>query len=155
MLFVVTCLGTVALSWAAAACAEAFLTRVPLLGTFAGLQLSHNPGVAFGMHFPSPVQELLIGSALVAVTLLAYRERKHALAQIAFGLIIGGAVGNILDRIPDGLVTDYFQVGTFPIFNVADSAITIGAALLLLDGFSAEWRRFKAHSQAKKASNDF
>ena len=91
----------------------------------------------------------------MAVTLLAYRERKHALAQIAFGLIIGGAVGNIIDRIPDGLVTDYFQVGTFPIFNVADSAITIGAALLLLDGFSAEWRRFKAHSQAKKASNDF
>ena len=61
---------------------------------------------------------------------LASRGKLNA---AAFGLIIGGALANIADRLPDGLVTDYIQVGTFPVFNLADSCITVGAVLLIFE----------------------
>jgi signal peptidase II len=149
--FIVTAVLAFAASVASALAAEAFLAeRIPVLGAFAGLQLSHNPGVAFGMQLPSPWQELLIGAALLAVAVVAYKERSHRLGQAAFGLIIAGALANIADRLPDGVVTDYFQVGTFPIFNVADSCITVGAALLLLDAVRAEWRKRSGLANGKK-----
>jgi signal peptidase II len=62
---------------------------------------------------------------------------------------LAGALANIADRLPDGVVTDYFQVGTFPIFNVADSAITIGAALLLLQVLLEEIRKRSGLTPAK------
>lgn len=121
--------------------AERLLTeRIPLLGSFAGLQLSHNTGVAFGIRFPPVLQELLIAVALLAVLWLAIRSTRqlqnpYALrpTPYALGLILGGGIANIIDRLRDGLVTDFFQVGTFPIFNVADSCITIGVLMLLLE----------------------
>jgi signal peptidase II len=63
----------------------------------------------------------------------AFRTAQSVYAQVGFGMIIGGALGNVLDRMRDGMVTDFFQVGTFPIFNVADSCITIGVIVLLLE----------------------
>lgn len=146
MIFGVTLLTTLTAAVIAAHVADTALTeRIAVIGSAVGLQLSYNPGVAFGLQLPSPLQEMLIGVALCVVGVLAYRERSQRCAQIAFGLILGGAVANIIDRVPDGVVTDYFQVGTFPIFNVADSAITIGAALLLCEAVFAEVRRYKAH----------
>ena len=69
------------------------------------------------------------------------RFRKHgigvALGRVGSGLILGGAAGNLYDRIVHGTVTDFIEVyhgsWSFPAFNVADSAITVGAILLLLD----------------------
>jgi len=121
----------------AALLADRFLPeRIPILGSFVGLRLSHNSGIAFGMALPPVVQELLIGCALVVVAWMAFRSSVRVPAArayaLAYGLILGGGIANIIDRIPDGLVTDYLQVGTFPIFNVADSCITIGVGLLLL-----------------------
>jgi signal peptidase II len=113
--------------------AEEFLSeRIPIIGSFAGLVLVENRGVAFGMEFPPVIQEVLIGLVLLLFLWLAYRERKRMLPAVGFGLILGGAFGNILDRFGDNLVTDFFQVGSFPVFNVADSCITIGAAILVL-----------------------
>jgi signal peptidase II len=66
------------------------------------------------------------------VIIFALRTAKSRLSRVAFGLIVGGALENIVDRLRDGVVTDFFQVGTFPIFNVADSCITIGVVLLLV-----------------------
>ncbi|MEI8229895.1 MAG: signal peptidase II [Candidatus Peregrinibacteria bacterium] len=116
--------------------------RIPIIGNFAGLQLVHNPGIAFGIAFPPIVQELLIGMALVIVAIMAAKTLRHSKNStyplptthysLAFGLILGGGLANILDRIPDGFVTDFFQVGSFPVFNVADSCITVGVVLLLL-----------------------
>lgn len=113
---------------------ERFLDeRIAIFGSFAGLQKSHNPGIAFGIELPGGFQEVLIALALIIVWRLAWKTAKSKLSAIGFGLIIGGGLGNIVDRFPDGLVTDMVQVGTFPIFNVADSCITVGAALLLLE----------------------
>jgi signal peptidase II len=113
---------------------EMFLDqRIAILGSFAGLQRSHNPGIAFGVDLPPVLQEVLIGIALILVIAAALRTAHTSLSQAGFGLIVGGAVANIVDRLGDGLVTDVFQVGSFPIFNVADSCITIGVTLLLLE----------------------
>ncbi|MEK7562881.1 MAG: signal peptidase II [Patescibacteria group bacterium] len=122
--------------------------RIAILGSFAGFQLSHNPGIAFGLRLPPVAQELLIGIALIIVAIIAIRHARHPQARypqasrpaaaatlVAFGLILGGGIANIVDRIPDGLVTDFIQIGTFPTFNVADSCITVGAILLILESF--------------------
>jgi signal peptidase II len=113
-----------------------FTERVSLWGSFLGLQLTHNDGVAFSMNLGRVLQLPLILAALAFVTYLAFRSERTPLHQWGFGLIVGGALGNVIDRIPDGLVTDFVRVGSFPVFNVADSCITIGVALLLL---SAAW----------------
>src|SRR3989344_3779613 len=121
------------LSFAGRFLAESFLTeRVPLLGIFVGLSPSENAGFAFGVTFSPLLQYILIGGALVLVAFLAYRSRQEKVSSIAFGLIIGGALGNIVDRLDDGFVTDFFQVGSFPTFNVADSCITVGVGMLVL-----------------------
>jgi len=136
------------LSVASALLVDRFLIeRIAVLGSFAGFQLSHNPGIAFGLRLPPVAQEILIGIALILVAIIAVRHarqmanRKWPMANISFGLILGGGIANIIDRIPDGLVTDFIQIGTFPTFNVADSCITVGAALLLWES----WRQHKAH----------
>lgn len=123
--------------------------RIAVLGSFAGFQLSHNPGIAFGLRLPPVAQEILIGIALVIVAIIAIRHARPPQASrpaaaatlVAFGLILGGGIANIIDRIPDGLVTDFIQIGSFPTFNVADSCITVGAVLLIWES----WKQRKAH----------
>lgn len=106
-----------------------------LIPGFLQLQLTQNPGIAFSINIPSPWEEILILFSLAAVCIFAVRSKPDRLASAAFGLIIGGALGNLIDRFADGLVTDYVSVGAFPIFNAADSFITIGACLLLLEAW--------------------
>lgn len=108
--------------------------RIAVLGDFAGFQRSYNAGIAFGINFPPVFQEMLIGVALLLVLWYAIRS-VSALSQIALGLILGGGLANIIDRLQDRMVTDFFQVGSFPIFNVADSCITIGVVILLIETF--------------------
>lgn len=103
---------------------------IPLVGSWIHLTLTMNPGIAFGVHMPSPWQEIVIAAALVGVLVVALRTDDRV-SRAAYGLILGGALGNILDRLPDGFVTDYVAVGSFPVFNVADSCITIGVLLML------------------------
>lgn len=107
---------------------------------------TENPGAAFGILAEGNRWVrggILIGvSALVLgfVTAALWRRATSftgSLARIALALILGGAVGNLYDRIVHGTVTDFLEVyrgaWSFPAFNVADSAITIGAALLLFE----------------------
>ncbi len=134
------------LSLVAKILADTFLTeRVSVLGSFAGLQYATNAGVAFSITFPGQLQNIFIAAALIAL-IFAARYAKTTWSRIAFGLIIGGALGNIVDRLRDGLVTDFFQVGTFPIFNVADSCITIGVGLLLLEAVM-QWSQKRTKHQ--------
>lgn len=128
-----------ALSVLGAILADTYLTeRIPVFGDFLGLQYSVNPGIAWGIQLPNGFQEILIIVALITVAVLAIRSTKtHSLSPIPyslpFGLILGGGLANVVDRLRDGVVTDYFQIGSFPIFNVADSCVTVGVLLLLLD----------------------
>lgn len=108
--------------------------RISIIGSFLGLQHSLNPGVAFGVSFAPALQVSLIVIALLAVAWMARKTRGMG-ERIAYGLILGGGIANIIDRLLDGLVTDYFQIGTFPVFNVADSCITVGVFLLLVEIF--------------------
>ena len=104
--------------------------RIAILGSFAGLVRSYNTGIAFSLSL-GPLQNLLIVAVLIVVAVVAFRTAKTLFDQIGFGLIVGGGLANVIDRLLDGRVTDFFQVGTFPIFNLADACINVGIACLL------------------------
>ena len=102
---------------------------------FFHLTYAQNTGVAFGMFRDSNLFFLVFSTALVAVLLYLRRriEAQGLAASLGLALVLGGALGNIFDRIRYGFVVDYFDFSFFPaVFNVADSAITVGAALLAL-----------------------
>ena len=104
---------------------------------------SRNPGIAFSIFADSHspwMRVLLVGGSFLVICALAWllvagQGGLRACAGLA--LLLGGATGNVTDRILHGAVTDFFEVwlGTYrwPAFNVADSAITIGAILVILD----------------------
>ena len=110
---------------------------------FFQLTMVWNPGVSFGMlRADSPTGRwLLVAFALAIVTALVVWARRisRPLLALAVGFMLGGALGNnLIDRVRYGAVADFldFHALYFPwVFNIADSAITIGVALLLLDSF--------------------
>jgi signal peptidase II len=81
---------------------------------------------------------------LIAISTVLLRGQLNAWLRAALGFILGGAFGNLYDRIVNGTVTDFVEVHAgqyyFPAFNVADSAITVGACLLLFDMWRARER---------------
>ena len=109
---------------------------------FFNIVLIHNRGMSFGLFNSSGGLNALLFSLVAAaiVTVLIYWLSRvdSSLLAVAIGLIIGGAVGNVIDRVRLGAVVDFldFHVGLWhwPAFNVADSAICIGVAVMLLDG---------------------
>ena len=125
---------------------EALLTPgrfVPWIGEHVGWQLIYNPGGAFGLPLPHWVFLLVTAGVLVLVARILPRSAT-LLAATAYGMLLAGAVGNVLDRLfrpggevfGSGYVVDFVAWGSFPRFNVADSAITVGFVLLVL----ALWR---------------
>jgi signal peptidase II len=118
--------------------------RREVIHNFIYLVHSRNPGIAFSFFADSSshwTRILLIFGSLVVIGALAWlfvtSRGGSALSFAGFALLLGGATGNVTDRIVHGAVTDFFEVliGTYhwPAFNVADTAITIGAALIILD----------------------
>ncbi len=116
---------------------------VPILAGFFNLVLVYNKGAAFGLFsgVADGLRQMLLGlTTLVALGLVLYFLLKDyfsdQVARIALGLIFGGALGNIVDRVRIGKVVDFldFYLGQYhwPAFNVADSAICIGVLILLL-----------------------
>lgn len=97
------------------------------------LSRSVNAGIAFGVALPFWLQYVLIPTALILVLLLAMRARESPTSSTGFGLILGGAFSNIVDRAHDGFVTDFIAVGSFPVFNTADACITVGVMVLLFE----------------------
>lgn len=130
--------------------ADAFLhAPVRLLGSWLWLDYTQNPGIAFGLRLPAAVQPFLIIGAVAVLLWVALKSRHTAVSAVGFGLLLGGALGNIVDRTFDGLVTDYFRAGWFPVFNVADSCITVGVAILVAEGALAELARRRAAAQPR------
>lgn len=109
------------------------------------LTLVHNPGAAFSFLRDAGGWQryfFIILTTVVSVVLLIWLARLHAgrtMLACALALVIGGAAGNLWDRLQYGYVIDFIQVyydkWSWPVFNIADSAITVGALLLILDAF--------------------
>ena len=117
--------------------------RHELVHNFIYLVHSKNTGIAFSMFADGAAwtRYVLIAGSLIVIGILAWYlvagSAVSARAAAGLALLLGGATGNITDRILHGGVTDFFEVWfgsyRYPAFNVADSAITIGAILILLD----------------------
>ena len=105
------------------------------------LVLTCNPGVSFGMFNHAGLGSLVfsLAAALIIAGLIVWLGRvRTTFLAVSIGMIIGGAIGNLIDRLRFGAVIDflYFHVGSWywPAFNLADSAICLGVAAMLLDG---------------------
>jgi len=92
----------------------------------------HNTGVAFGMLQNRGILFVIVNLVVVAAIIAYYWriESNSWLLRIALALELGGAIGNLIDRLARGYVTDFVNVRFFAVFNVADSCITVGAILL-------------------------
>jgi len=113
-------------------------TSVPVIPKVLSLTLVHNRGVAFGLFSDAaPVLFTVITISLVALFFLANRPEQHVSERDrwALGLILGGAIGNWIDRLRFAAVIDFIDFHIWPVFNLADSAITIGVCLYLLSLF--------------------
>jgi len=123
---------------------------------FGLLSLVHvqNTGVAFGL-FQGNSDVLIVLSAIVVTVLVAYQHRlagRALVIRMAIGLQIGGAIGNVVDRVRLGHVTDFFKVGIWPVFNVADSCIVVGVLLLAFELWRDE--RFRATAIDEESGPD-
>jgi signal peptidase II len=107
-------------------------TELPVIGHLVGLTNVRNSGAAFGVA-PAAAAFFLIASVVVSVGLVVYvvRNPGTSWSDAVLGLILGGTLGNGYDRVVSGTVTDFVNFHFWPVFNVADSAISIGVVLLI------------------------
>jgi signal peptidase II len=106
---------------------------LPLAGDWLRLVYGRNTGVAFGMFQNLPQLFTVTSIVITAGAVYAYAAHlpnRRPWVQVAAGLILGGALGNIIDRLRQGYVVDFIQVGWWPVFNLADSAISVGVTML-------------------------
>jgi len=114
---------------------------LPVIRNVLHMTLVHNTGIAFGFFKDQGIVFILI--PIIAVFLLVfniyyYRQNNEVLSRIyiaSFSLILGGAIGNLIDRIIYGYVIDFIDFRVWPVFNIADSAITVGAIMIALKCF--------------------
>jgi len=124
---------------------------IQVIDGFFKITHARNPGAALGIAQGAPIW-VFIGLTLLALVMIASFFRKIAaddrLSAVALGLIVSGAIGNLIDRVLHQEVIDFLQFDLqlfiFPDFNVADSAIVIGVGLLLLDAVTQETERSAA-----------
>ncbi len=118
------------------------MQNVPLLGTVLQLTYVRNPGAAFSLlaHPSAAAWRLafLVGVAAVAsvvLTVIAHREAPRPERLVPLGLVAGGALGNLIDRVTAGTVVDFIEFSWrafhFPVFNLADSAVCLGVGWIL------------------------
>lgn len=111
----------------------------------------YNTGVAFGM-FQGQGDIFTILAILIAAAIIYYYPKaaeEDWTLRLAMGLQLGGALGNLVDRLTVGHVIDFISIGRFPVFNVADSSITVGVGVLLL-GVYLQDRKNKRERQEEK-----
>ena len=110
---------------------------LPIIRNIFHMTLVHNTGIAFGLFKDQGIVFIII--PIIAVILLIfnifyYRNNKELSRIYLFGfsLILGGAIGNLIDRIAFGYVIDFIDIRIWPVFNIADSAITVGAVIIAI-----------------------
>lgn len=113
----------------------------------------HNSGAAFGM-FQNGNTVFTVLAFIVIAAIIYYYPQVEAddwTLKIAMGLQLAGATGNLIDRLMFGRVTDFISVGRFPVFNVADSSITIGVIVLMIGVLYKEYQDKKKAALAEAA----
>jgi signal peptidase II len=93
-----------------------------------------NTGAAFGMFQNMNTIFMLLSIVVCGVIIYYFPQipRQDWLVRLAMGMLLGGAIGNLIDRIQQGYVTDFISVGKFPVLNIADASISMGVALLFI-----------------------
>lgn len=122
--------------------ASVFLAELPPVTVVPGvfdLRYTENHNVAFSLlrgwsHPDKAIFLAILASVMVLFTIFLWWRRRSAplVEQAGFALVVGGALGNVIDRIARGYVVDFFHIRHWPVFNVADIAVVVGAALLAL-----------------------
>ena len=118
--------------------------RVTVIPGVLWLTYTENYGAAFSLLQEAGVFLSIAAVAAIVIVLNALREERPLIETIAFGLVGGGAAGNLVDRLArgdgltDGGVIDWIQFPNFPVFNVADSSITVAVVLLLAQAWRTE-----------------
>ena len=107
---------------------------IPVLENVFHITYVRNPGGAFGLLASRPGFFVLANVVIIALLIYIYREMKPAprLVATAVGLMVGGAMGNLYDRIRFGTVIDFLDFRIWPVFNIADIGIVVGAGLLAI-----------------------
>lgn len=119
------------------------------LSPYARIVHWYNTGAAFGMFKDASMVLTVLAFVVIGAILFYYPqvEQDDWLLRLALSMQLGGALGNLIDRLTIGHVTDFISVGNFPVFNVADASITIGAILLFL----SVWIRERAEKKSEKS----
>lgn len=119
---------------------------IPLIPKIFHLTYVQNPGAAFGMFAHQTAFFIIIAVAVILFILVFFHktDRHQKLLRIGLSLQLGGAVGNLIDRIYLGHVTDFFDFRIWPVFNIADMAIVFGVVLLC-------WEIIKASPEGEKS----
>ncbi len=115
---------------------ELAFRSLPLIKNILHITVVFNNGIAFGLL--KGKNQFLIYLSIIFILIFLYfitQEKKSQLFVVASGLVLGGALSNLYDRVFLGYVVDYIDIRVWPVFNLSDSAICIGVFLLLLDGF--------------------
>ncbi len=123
----------------------ALYETIPIVRNYLDITYTLNPGAAFSFlaeaspMFREGLLVVLAAVAIVVLTVILARSEHISVTSVAFAMILAGASGNLIDRAVRGRVIDFIRAhyydANFPIFNVADSAITIGVALVILASF--------------------
>ena len=132
-------------------------TWMPLesLASFVRVVHWHNSGAAFGI-FPggSIIFTIIAFGVAIGIILLYPTLAGEALVmRLSVALMLGGALGNLVSRLLVGSVTDFISVGTFPVFNVADSCITVGTGILIAAMWIEERQRPKAEPESAETAD--
>ena len=124
------------------------------LSPYARIVHWHNTGAAFGMFQDASMVFTVLAFIVIAAIIYYYPhvENSDWSLRLAMSMQLGGAIGNLIDRLTLGRVTDFISVGTFPVFNIADASISIGAAILLLGVWLTE--RSEKREKAKMMASD-
>jgi signal peptidase II len=125
-------------------------TSIPVIDGFFDFELVHNHGAAFGMFGALPDvwrEVVLIGIAALATLFIIWLllDTDDLWNGSALGMVLGGAIGNLTDRIRFGWVVDFIHLHwhewSWPVFNIADTTITVGIGMLLWDQVRRSWRQ--------------
>ena len=119
-----------------------FLDKELIITSFFSLFLTKNTGISFGMLQSVPWLPMIISLLVVVLTPIFYSKiPKHWPLQIGIALVVGGAAGNLIDRILFGAVIDFLAFSFWPAFNIADTAIVCGGTTVLIANYFDEKKR--------------